>query len=180
MNSHTPATSQSWMPTIDTGQSFLIRNPAYSQPSTVPLEDIMLPASSLWPCLFSRHLPEEDGPDPRRVSRVHWECTDDITVHSPTKAEHDADLWNLMHVLPTRYGLVFNPQKNACEGPSCQFLWLFFMMLMVSTLDPDKVNAVYAPTSANKCHQTSGVLTHGNMYLSSFHPWHVHLDCPSV
>ena len=39
-----------------------------------PLWKIPFPASSLWPCLLSRHLLEEDGPDPRRVSRMHWDC----------------------------------------------------------------------------------------------------------
>ena len=37
-----------------------------------PFWMIQLPASSLWPCLFSTYLPEEEGPDPRRVSRMHW------------------------------------------------------------------------------------------------------------
>ena len=39
MNFQTLTTSQSWMPTMDTGQSFLIRNPAYSQLSTAPSDD---------------------------------------------------------------------------------------------------------------------------------------------
>ena len=29
-------------------------------------------ATSLWPCLLPRHLPEEDGPDPQRVPRMYW------------------------------------------------------------------------------------------------------------
>ena len=48
---------------------------------------------------------------------------DDITVHSHTEVEHDIHLWNLMHI-PHKYGLVFNPQKNICKGPSWHFLWL--------------------------------------------------------
>ena len=36
---------------------------------------------------------------------------DGITVHSHSKAEHDAHLWNLMCVAH-KYGLVFNPQKH--------------------------------------------------------------------
>ena len=39
MNSHTPVTSQCWTPTTDTVSLFLIRNLAYSQLSTAPLED---------------------------------------------------------------------------------------------------------------------------------------------
>ena len=38
-----------------------------------PLEDTFS-LSSLWPCLLSGHLPEEDGPDPRRVPRMHQDC----------------------------------------------------------------------------------------------------------
>ena len=48
---------------------------------------------------------------------------DDITVHSCTEVEHNAHLQNLMHIAH-KYGLVFNPQKNTCKGPSCQLLWL--------------------------------------------------------
>ena len=32
---------------------------------------IPFPVTSRWPCRFPRHLPEEDGPDPRRVLRMH-------------------------------------------------------------------------------------------------------------
>ena len=66
--------------------------------------------SPLWPCLFSRHLPKEDG-------QILEECqgcigiTDDITVYGHTEAEHDACLQNLMHVTH-KYGLVFKPKKN--------------------------------------------------------------------
>ena len=31
------------------------------------------PVSSLWPCLFARYLPEEDGPNLRRLPRLHWD-----------------------------------------------------------------------------------------------------------
>ena len=36
-----------------------------------PLQKILVPACSLWSCLSSRQLPEEDGPDPRRVPRMY-------------------------------------------------------------------------------------------------------------
>ena len=39
VSSNTLATSPSWMPTMDTSQLFLIRTPAFSQHSMVPLED---------------------------------------------------------------------------------------------------------------------------------------------
>ena len=35
---------------------------------------------------------------------------DDITVHGHTEAEHDAHLWNLMHVAH-KYGLVLTHNK---------------------------------------------------------------------
>ena len=43
--------------------------PAYNFQQS--LWKIPFPVTSLWPCLFPRHLPEEDGPDPRRVPRMH-------------------------------------------------------------------------------------------------------------
>ena len=70
MNLCTLTTLQSWMPTMDTGQLFLIRNQAYSQPSTAPLEDTV---SCIFPLALSvLRTPEEGRPDPRRVSRMHW------------------------------------------------------------------------------------------------------------
>ena len=39
-----------------------------------PLWKIPFPATSLWPHLFPRHLPEEDGSDPQRVPRMYWNC----------------------------------------------------------------------------------------------------------
>ena len=39
-----------------------------------PLQKIPFPVTSLWPHLFPRHLPEEDGSDPRRVPRMHQNC----------------------------------------------------------------------------------------------------------
>ena len=65
----------------------------------------------------------------KKMDQILEECqgcigiTDDITVNNCTEVEHNACLWNLMHVT-RKYGLVFNPQNNTCEGPSCQFLWL--------------------------------------------------------
>ena len=67
---HTPATSPSWTPAMDTGQSYSTRNPAYLWLSTVPSEDT-ISCNFLWPHLFPRHLPEGDGSDPRRVPRMH-------------------------------------------------------------------------------------------------------------
>ena len=53
----------------------------------------------------------------KKMDQILGECqgcigiTDDITVHSHTKADHGAHLWNLMHVA-CKYELVFNPQKD--------------------------------------------------------------------
>ena len=33
---------------------------------------ILFPVTFLWPGLFPRHLPEEDGLDPRGVPRMYW------------------------------------------------------------------------------------------------------------
>ena len=49
-----------------------IKPPNYLQQ---PLWEVLLPASSLWSGLFTRHLPEEDGPVPQRVPQMyqnHW------------------------------------------------------------------------------------------------------------
>ena len=71
MSLSTLASSPSWMHTMDTGQSSSTRSqPAYDIQQ--PLQKILFPVTSLWPCLFPRHLPEEDGSDPRRVPRMHW------------------------------------------------------------------------------------------------------------
>ena len=39
-----------------------------------PLWEVPLPASSLWSGLFTRHLPEEDGPVPQRVTWMYQNC----------------------------------------------------------------------------------------------------------
>ena len=39
-----------------------------------PLWEVLLPASSLWPGLLTRYLPEGDGPVPWRVPQMHQNC----------------------------------------------------------------------------------------------------------
>ena len=64
----------------------------------------------------------------KKIDQILKECqgciriAGNITVHSCTKAEHDACLQDLMWITH-KYDLVFNPQKT-CESPSHQFLWL--------------------------------------------------------
>ena len=74
--SHSPVCTLSLLhqvgcPPMDTGQLSSTRSPACLWLSTV-LQKISFPATSVWPGLFPRHLPEEDGPDPQRVPRMHW------------------------------------------------------------------------------------------------------------
>ena len=80
--------------------------------------------------------------------------TDDITVHGHTEVEHDAHLWNLMHVA-CKYGSMFNAQEtHVKECCTC-------------------------PANSNNCHQTAGVLRHG-IIPKFLHPWPIHFDCPYV
>ena len=53
----------------------------------------------------------------KKMNQILEECqgcigiADDITIHGHTEAEHDAHLWDLMHIAH-KYDLVFNPQKT--------------------------------------------------------------------
>ena len=80
-----------------------------------------------------------------------------------------------MHVA-CKYGLVFNPEKMHVKAPAVNFFSCLYDADGVY-LDPDKVCT--CPANANKCHQTPGVLRHGNV-PKFLHPWPVHLDCPSA
>ena len=94
--------------------------PAYNIQQS--LWKIPFPVTSLWPCLFPRHLPEEVGPDPRRVPRMHQNCRWHhhpwlhwgITQYPHTKPHVDCpQIWfSVWHT------------KNTHEGSSHQFLWL--------------------------------------------------------
>ena len=103
---------------MNTGQSFLIGTPAFSQHSTVPLEDTISLHPTLWPCLLPRHLPEEDGPDPRGVPRMHWD-------HRQTSLSTATPKQNMMHLstkphvrLPANMIWCLT-HKNTREGSSC-------------------------------------------------------------
>ena len=58
---------------MDTGQLYSTRTPPCLWPSTALLEDT-ISCDFLWPDLFQRHLPEEDGSDPWRMPRMYWNC----------------------------------------------------------------------------------------------------------
>ena len=95
------------------------------------------------------------------------EITDDITVHGHTEAEHDAHLWNLMHVAH-KYGLVFKPQKTHVKAPAVNFFGCLYDADGVHP-DPDKVNIGHtlpAPTNVTELQEFLGMVT----YLSPFIP----------
>ena len=163
MNLHTLATSQGWMPAMDTGQLSLIRNPAYSQPSTALLIDTIS-------CVFPLDLSVLNIFQ-KKMDQILEECqgcieiTDDITVHGCTKVEHDACLRNLMFVTH-KYGLVFNPQKTHVKAPAVNFFGGLYDADGVHP-DPDKVNAIHtlpAPTNITELQEFLGKV----MYLSPF------------
>ena len=86
------------------------------------LQKIPFPASSLWPCLFPRHLPEEDGPAPRGVPRMHW---DHRWHHCPWS--HWSGTWCPSmepHAGCLLIWVSVQPTKNTFIGPSCQLLQL--------------------------------------------------------
>ena len=158
--------SPSWIPIMDTGWSSLIRNPAYSQPSTLPSEDTIS-------CIFPLALSALKTSSRRRFDQILEECqgciriTGDITVHGYTKAEHNACLWNLMWVA-CKCGLVFNPQKTHVKAPAINFFDCLYDADGVH-LDPDKVDAIHAlpgPTNVTELQELLGMV----MYLSPFIP----------
>ena len=87
---------------------------------------------------------------------------------SCTEAEHAAHLQNLMQIA-CKYDLVFNPQKTHVKVSSCQFLWMPLQCQWYSPR-PGKVQCHTCLTSANKCHQTPGVLKPSHV-PQSLRPW---------
>ena len=75
--------------------------------------------------------------------------TDDITVYGHTKAEHDAHLWNLMHVAH-KYGLMFNPYKTHVKAPAVNF---FGCLYDADGVHPDQKRLM--PYTPYHCQQTS-------------------------
>ena len=106
----------------------------------------------------------------KKMDQILKECqgcigiTDDITVYGHTKAEHDSNLQNFMHVTH-KYGFVFNPQKTHVKTPAVNFFYLYDADGV--HLDPDKVSAVHplsTPTNVTKLQEFLGMV----MYLSPF------------
>ena len=109
----------------------------------------------------------------KKMDQILEECqgcigiTDDITVHGCTKAEHDACLWDLMHIAH-KYNLVFNPQKTHVKAQAVNF---FGCLYDANGLHPDlgKVDAVHplpAPTNITELQEFLGLVT----YLIPFIP----------
>ena len=115
----------------------------------------------------------------KKMDQILKECqgcigiADDITVHGCTKVEHDACLWDLMHIAH-KYNLVFNPQKTHVKAQAINFFGCLYNANGVHP-DPGKVNAVHtllAPTNFTELQEFLGLVT----YLSPFIPRSVHLD----
>ena len=130
-----------------------------------PLWKILFPPTSLWPCLFPRHLPE--------VDQILKECqgciriTDNITLHGQTEVEHDAHLRNLMWIAH-KYDLVFNPQKTHVKAQAVNFFGCLYDADDAHP-DPGKVDAIHtllAPTNITELQEFLGLVT----YLSPFIP----------
>ena len=109
----------------------------------------------------------------KKMDQILKECqgcigiTDDITIHSHTKAEHDACLQDLMRIAH-KYNLVFNPQKTYVKAQAINF---FGCLYNANGVHPDlgKVNAVHAllaPTNIAKLQEFLGLVT----YLRPFIP----------
>ena len=92
---------------------------------------------------------------------------DDIIIHSCTEAEHDACLWDLMHIAH-KYDLVFNSQKTHVKAQAINFFGCLCDANGVHP-DPGKVNSVHAlpmPTNVTELQEFLGLV----MYLSPFIP----------
>ena len=140
------------------------------------LQQIPFPASSLWPCLLSRHLPEEDGPDPRGVARMHW---DHRWHHCPWL--HLSRTWcpsTEPHVGCLQIWVSVQPTKTYVKAPVVNFFSCLYDADGVHP-DPNKVNtihALWAPTNITKLQEFLGMV----IYLSPFiwglstltAPWH--------
>ena len=109
----------------------------------------------------------------KKMDQILEECqgciriADNITVHGHTEAEHDAHLWDLMHIA-CKYDLVFNPQKTHVKAQAVNFFGCLYDANGVHP-DPGKVNAVHtlpAPTNVTELQEFLGLVP----YLSPFIP----------
>ena len=109
----------------------------------------------------------------KKMDQILKECqgciriADDITVHSRTKAEHDAHLQDLMHIAH-KYNLVFNPKKTHVKAQAINFFGCLYNANGVHP-DPGKVDTVHAlpaPNNVTELQEFLGLVT----YLSPFIP----------
>ena len=109
----------------------------------------------------------------KKMDQILEECqgcigiTDNITIHGCTEAEHNAHLWDLMHIT-RKYDLVFNPQKTHMKAQAINF---FGSLYNANGVHPGlgKVNAIHAllaPTNITKLQEFLSLVT----YLSPFIP----------
>ena len=109
----------------------------------------------------------------KKMDQILQECqgciriADDITVHSCTKAEHDAHLRDLMWITH-KNNLVFNPWKTHVKAQAINF---FSCLYNANGVHPDqgKVNTIHtllAPTNVTELQEFLGLVT----YLSPFIP----------
>ena len=116
---------------------------------------ILFPATSLWPGLFPRHLPEEDGPDPWRMPGMHWNHR---WHHCPWL--HWGRTWcppMRSHADCLQIWLGVQSTENTCEGSSCQFLQLPLWCQWCPPR-PGKGRCCTCLTSTHKHHRTPRVL----------------------
>ena len=126
---------------------------------------IPFPVTSLWPGLFPRHLPEEDGSDPWRMPRMNqncrWHCHPQ-PHWGGTRCPQD-----LMQIT-CKYDLVFNPQKTHVKAQAIRL----FGCLYDGQWCPPRPRKGWCSTcltSTNKCHQTPRVLRPSHI-PKSLHP----------
>ena len=128
--------------------------PAYNIQQS--LWKIPFPVTSLWPHLFPRHLPEEDGLDPQGVPRMYWNCR---RYHHPQP--HWGRTWCLPvkpHVDHLQIWLGVQSTENTFEGSSCQLLLQLPLRCWWCPPRPRKGWCSTHLASADKHHWTRRVL----------------------
>ena len=125
-----------------------------------PLWEVPFPASSLWPGLFTRHLPEEDGPVPRRVPWMYRICQ----WH-----HHTWSYWGRTwcpsaepHVGSLQVWCCVQSTENAHKGPSHKLLWLpiWCQQCPPRPREGQCVHALPAPTNVTELQEFLGMVTY--------------------
>ena len=141
-----------------------------------PLWEVPLPASSLWCGLFTRHLPEEEGPVPQRVPWMYW----NHWWHHHTWSYWDRT-WCLSaepHVGHLQVWSCVQPTENAHKGPSHKLLWLPIWCQWCPPRSGEGQSCTCSP-STHKCHWTPRVPQHGDI-PQPLHLWPILSDHSSV